>query len=135
MAALDLSTGKAIGNSHYPDTLRVEQQNWDKSDLDLWSSVLLETIQGLDSRVVLVAHSLACSLIAHCANQVSHQVAGALLVCPADVDLEQHTPDEVRGFAPMPLMYLWSEPNISPNAGVVNCWLSALLAILTSTQL
>ena len=35
-----------------------------------------------------------------------HPVRSALLVAPADVDSPMHTPDEVRGFGPIPLVRL-----------------------------
>ena len=47
---------------------------------------------------------MACSLIAHWAlSHDTRSITGALLVSPADVDSSEHTPDEVRGFSPMPL--------------------------------
>jgi len=52
---------------------------------------------------VLVAHSLACALVAHGARRPAwSSVVAALLVAPADVDSEARTPPETRGFAPMP---------------------------------
>jgi hypothetical protein len=56
--------------------------------------------------VVLIAHSLAVSLVLHWdkKNKNSDQkVVAALLVAPADVDSEEHTFDVVRSFGPMPL--------------------------------
>jgi predicted alpha/beta hydrolase family esterase len=52
--------------------------------------------------VVLVAHSLGCALVAHAAKRIREQVAGALLVAPADVDDAEHTPESVRSFSPLP---------------------------------
>src|SRR5690606_5593602 len=53
--------------------------------------------------IILVAHSLAVSLVLHWAErQHSTNIKGALLVAPADVDSPAHTPDVVRGFAAMP---------------------------------
>jgi len=57
---------------------------------------------------VLVAHSLACLLVAHWAAQASlpARVKAALLVAPPDVGSPDHTPDEVRSFSPIPLVRL-----------------------------
>ena len=53
---------------------------------------------------VLVAHSLGCPLVAHLAHRRPHlPIAAALLVAPADVDSARHTPEHIRGFAPIPL--------------------------------
>jgi predicted alpha/beta hydrolase family esterase len=42
--------------------------------------------------------------VAHFAAKTpTTQVVGALLVAPADVESELHTPDEVRSFAPIPM--------------------------------
>jgi predicted alpha/beta hydrolase family esterase len=52
---------------------------------------------------LLVAHSLACPLVAHlAARQPDLPVTAALLVAPADVDSARHTPSHTRGFAPIP---------------------------------
>ncbi|MFC1674140.1 RBBP9/YdeN family alpha/beta hydrolase, partial [Pseudomonadota bacterium] len=68
-------------------------------------------LEGLDAAVsrcaeppVLVAHSLGCMLVAHWASHNrGQQIAGALLVAPADVDSDERTPAETRAFAPVPL--------------------------------
>jgi predicted alpha/beta hydrolase family esterase len=59
--------------------------------------------------VVLAAHSLACALVAHLAQRFDHaspKIRAALLVAPADVDAEAHTPPQTRSFAPMPMLPL-----------------------------
>src|SRR4051812_44727876 len=82
---------------------RVEQANWDKPSLPDWLSNLHAAVNAASGGVVLVAHSLACSLVAHYAKAHSERVLGAFLVSPADVESKRCTPDEVRCFAPMPL--------------------------------
>ena len=53
---------------------------------------------------LLVAHSLACALVAHLAERRPDLlIGGALLVAPADVDDRTRTPRSVASFAPMPL--------------------------------
>lgn len=85
-----------------PAIWRVEQDDWENPDLEPWLARLEETV-GRDGRpVVLVAHSLACALVAHWAAGAAGRCAGALLVAPADVDSPDHTPFTVRMFSPLP---------------------------------
>jgi hypothetical protein len=86
-----------------PDFIRVEQRDWDNPDRDEWVATLDQAIARQPAPPLLVAHSLACSLVAHWLAGASRPLHGVLLVAPADVDSEAHTPPEVRGFAPMPL--------------------------------
>jgi predicted alpha/beta hydrolase family esterase len=88
---------------------RIEQENWDQPELESWVAALDAAVARSDERAVVVAHSLGCAVVAHWAGRGSASVGrlvGALCVAPADVDSEMHTPDEVRGFAPMPLATL-----------------------------
>jgi len=82
---------------------RVEQTSWDFPDREAWMAVLDARIRQARRPVILVAHSLACVLVAHwVAGTAGRGVAAALLVAPADVEDPLHTPPEVRGFAPIP---------------------------------
>jgi hypothetical protein len=82
---------------------RVEQANWDHPRLKDWLANLHTAVSAASSGVVLVAHSLACSLVAHYAQTLPERVLGAFLVSPADVESARCTPDEARCFAPIPL--------------------------------
>ena len=83
---------------------RVVQDDWLEPQRNAWVSTLERAVAASSAPVVLVAHSLACALVAHfAARPAAARVTGALLVAPADVDSDVHTPDEVRSFAPMPL--------------------------------
>ena len=82
---------------------RVEQANWDQPNLADWLANLRAAVSKASGGVVLVAHSLACSLVAHYAKAHPERVLGAFLVSPADVESKRCTPDEVRCFSPMPL--------------------------------
>jgi predicted alpha/beta hydrolase family esterase len=87
----------------FDHSIKVVQDNWDEPTLESWLQTLNETIIRIDAPIVLVAHSLAVSLVAHWAGKFPHgKIKGALLVAPADVDSAEHTPDIVRDFAPMP---------------------------------
>ncbi len=84
-----------------PDLRRVEQASWNEPLLGDWAEQLEKAVRSAPSPVLLVAHSLACALVAHWARAGSvARVAGALLVAPADVDDPSlGTP---RTFSPMP---------------------------------
>jgi len=83
--------------------LRVEQAEWERPKLDLWLATLQRAVDESAEGVVFVAHSLACSLVAHFAAQKPSKVLGAFLVSPADVESHRCTPEETRCFSPIPL--------------------------------
>jgi len=93
-----------------PGLQRVVQRDWLMPTLAEWLATLERAVAASAAPPVLVAHSLACSLVAHFAAR-GGRAAGALLVAPADVDSPLHTPDEVRSFSPLPLESL-SFPSI-----------------------
>ncbi|MEM5431729.1 RBBP9/YdeN family alpha/beta hydrolase [Cupriavidus oxalaticus] len=47
---------------------------------------LERVVSGIDSPIVLVAHSVGCLITVHWAGQVTRKVQGALLAAPADFD-------------------------------------------------
>lgn len=86
---------------------RVEQSDWNLPERSAWVEKLALAVAAAPGPVVVVAHSLACAMVVHFAGEhPTSQVVAALLVAPADVDSEMHTPDEVRSFAPLPLARL-----------------------------
>ncbi|CAI2767237.1 RBBP9/YdeN family alpha/beta hydrolase [Flavobacterium collinsii] len=91
----------------FKNATRIVHDEWDEPIREEWLKRLNEEISKLNSPTVLVAHSLAVSLVLHWAqaNQNSN-IVGALLVAPADVDSPQHTPDSIRNFSPMPISKL-----------------------------
>jgi hypothetical protein len=84
---------------------RVQQADWNQPKLAPWLENLERAVSHADGDVVLVAHSLACSLVAHFAKSspLAARVRGAFLVSPADVESRRCTPEEVRCFSPIPL--------------------------------
>lgn len=73
---------------------RVAQHDWQRPLRGDWSMRLEETLLGLHASqgpAVLVAHSLACHLVAAWAahSKHSHRVQAALLVAPADVERDE----------------------------------------------
>lgn len=84
--------------------VRVPQDDWLAPECAAWVRRLEDAVRGTASPAVLVAHSLACALVAHWAAAGSTaRVAGALLVAPPDVDEVRHYLPEVESFAPVPL--------------------------------
>lgn len=81
---------------------RVEQRDWDTPRLADWVDALDAAIAAEPAPPVLVAHSLGCIAVAHWAAAHDRPIAGALLVAPADVE-RADMPEEIRGFAPIPL--------------------------------
>ena len=136
-----------------PACRRVVQDDWLMPRLDDWLAILDRHIRECASPPVLAAHSLACALVAQWARRMlrasgglrgpfeaPHVVKGALLVAPADVDSPEHTPDEVRGFGPMPLARLpfpsivvasRDDPFVTPEraAGFARAWGSRLVTL------
>jgi uncharacterized protein len=103
-------SGPGHWQSHWeradPAFRRVVQDDWLQPRLADWLVALDRRVAACDMPPVLVAHSLACSLVAHWAARTRAAAKGALLVAPADVDSPAHTPEEVRSFSPIPLVRL-----------------------------
>lgn len=74
---------------------RVEQDDWLWPRRGDWMSRLDEALLESPQRVLLVAHSLGCQLVAAWAahSGQTHRVAGALLVAPPDTEREDMPPN------------------------------------------
>ena len=68
----------------FPRFERVVQRDWDVPDLRLWSARVAEALRQSSRPTLLVAHSFGCLATVHSACANASQVAGALLVAPAD---------------------------------------------------
>ena len=102
---------QALWRESSPDAHLVEQDSWNAPVLDAWIERAAAEIERAPG-AVLVAHSLACALVAHLSERRPDLlIGGALLVAPADVDDRMRTPGTVASFAPMPLERL-SFPSI-----------------------
>ena len=86
----------------FPGFHRVEQQDWETPIAADWVERLNQEIEAADGEVVLVAHSLAVTLITLWAQQYpeSRKVRGALLVAPSDTEAPSYPPG-TSGFTPM----------------------------------
>ncbi|MBK1839585.1 serine hydrolase family protein [Azospirillum sp. YIM B02556] len=87
-----------------PALSRVDLGNWDAPEPDLWVARLDQAVREAPGPVVLVAHSLACILVARwaVATDSAGKVATALLVAPPDVEAPDLVPVEAQRFAPVP---------------------------------
>lgn len=78
----------------------VEQENWSEPNLADWLHALEARLEATPPGVVLVAHSLGCSLVAALAGRpAAAHVSGALLVAPADLETLSDRFPETREFA------------------------------------
>lgn len=84
-----------------PSFVRVPQRDWDHPVCEEWLEVLEKSVVRVDADTVLVAHSLACLLVAHWAARSHGKVKGALLVAPPNPG-DPHFPKEAAGFSPLP---------------------------------
>jgi len=81
---------------------RVEQHDWMRPLRGDWIARLQDTVLALEdgrapdapARIVLVAHSLGCQLVAAwaAASALGHRIRGALLVAPGDPQREELAP-------------------------------------------
>jgi len=123
-----------------PDFKRVIQRDWDHPICKEWIEKLEEEVAQAGEEVVLVAHSLACLVIAHWDAQKMHSsIKGALLVAPPDPNSDVF-PSSVEGFETTP-MGLFDFPSIiiastnDPYAslsyaqGLAKAWGSALVNV------
>jgi predicted alpha/beta hydrolase family esterase len=91
----------------FKNSKRIIQDNWDEPICEDWIARLKEEVLKLEGPTILVAHSLAVSLVLHWASSNNDKnIVGALLVAPADVDSPEHTPEIIRNFSPMPIIKL-----------------------------
>jgi predicted alpha/beta hydrolase family esterase len=82
---------------------RINQREWDTPDCKEWIETIDKAINGFEpSTVVLIAHSLGCTAVAHWANKYKRIIKGAMLVAPSDIESPVYT-FEATGFAPIPL--------------------------------
>src|SRR4051812_20431874 len=74
--------------AEHPGFVRVRQRDWETPDRAEWVATLAAAIEASPEPAVLVAHSLACCLVAHWAATHGHEsrVKSALLVAPSDVE-------------------------------------------------
>jgi predicted alpha/beta hydrolase family esterase len=103
---------QSLWEQENPNYRRVHQRDWEIPDCTDWVAALNDHLTASQAPVVVVAHSLACALVAQWVSRGepsgpgAMNIAGALLVSPSDVDSPAHTPPLVRSFSPIPLIRL-----------------------------
>lgn len=89
----------------FADFHRVQQTEWDTPVCADWVATLEQAVAAIDGDVVLVAHSLACTLVAKWAERYPRRIRGAFLVAPSDTEADSY-PAGTAGFTPMLLKQL-----------------------------
>jgi predicted alpha/beta hydrolase family esterase len=84
-----------------PSFRRVEQTDWDAPVCSEWIASVENAVSNSGPETVLVAHSLACLLVAHWAAVTSLRIRSALLVAVPDPE-GANFPAEAIGFGPVP---------------------------------
>lgn len=96
---------QTLWERRHPEFKRVKQRDWDHPDRAEWVGVLGRTIADYHGDMVLVAHSLACLLVAHWTQASQPRMLGrvraAFLVAPVD-PAGPAFPPSVTGFSPVP---------------------------------
>lgn len=84
-----------------PEFERVQQRDWNNPVCEEWIAALEAAARRVGPGVVLVAHSLACLVIAHWAVQAHAPIKGVLMVAVPD-PTEPVFPKEAIGFGVTP---------------------------------
>jgi predicted alpha/beta hydrolase family esterase len=84
-----------------PSFRRVAQRDWDNPICSEWQAQLQAAVESAGPNTVLVAHSLACLVVAHWVATSNHRIKAALLVAVPN-PLGPSFPPEAIGFAPVP---------------------------------
>lgn len=93
---------QTLWEARHPHWRRVDLGQWDAPVCSSWVAKLDDAIRHCAMPPVLVAHSLACLLVAHWAGQSRAPIKGAFLVAipePASPSF----PATAKGFMPVPM--------------------------------
>lgn len=63
-----------------PQFKRVNQRDWEHPVCEEWVEALEKAVKEAGSEVIIVAHSLACLVVAHFASKSHRRIKAALLV-------------------------------------------------------
>jgi len=88
-----------------PEFIRIQQRDWDNPVCEEWVNVLETTVQSTRPNTILVAHSLACLVVAHWAEKTKAKIKAALLVAVPDPSGPEF-PREAIDFAETPMKSL-----------------------------
>ena len=93
---------QTLWERQHSDWQRVNLGEWEGPACDDWVRALDGAVQACPSPPVLVAHSLACLLVAHWVHRSSRVPKGAFLVAVPDPKSVSF-PAEAHGFVPVPM--------------------------------
>jgi uncharacterized protein len=85
-----------------PVFVRIQQHDWEHPVCGEWADVLDRALETIPGNPVLVAHSLACLVVARWAAHSKRTIQGALLVAPPNPQ-GSNFPQEAVGFSPVPM--------------------------------
>lgn len=85
----------------HPGWQKLQHTDWHQPDCHRWCEELEAAVAQMEPGVTLVAHSLACLMVAHWAQSTRQQPHAALLVSVPDPDGPAF-PAEARHFGPLP---------------------------------
>lgn len=95
---------QTLWEQQFPNVFRrIEQVNWDTPVCDEWIAEIEKQVrfEGPE-KVVLTAHSLGCTAVAHWAKRYGTKIKGAMLVAPSDCEAPSYS-FESTGFTPIPM--------------------------------
>lgn len=75
---------QTLWEKQYPRMRRFQPSSWDRPILTDWIAALDREIARSKTPPILIAHSLACQLVAHWAPLQKKQILGAFVVAPPD---------------------------------------------------
>ena len=85
-----------------PSLVKLDHASWTHPDRCEWVHELAAKIDALKGEVVLVAHSLACLMVAHWSCHANGRVRGALLVSVPDPN-SPNFPSDAKNFDGLPM--------------------------------
>lgn len=84
-----------------PHFMRVYQDNWLLPEKESWVASLEKMLAQTEDEVILIAHSMACLVVAHWASRPHKAIKAALLVAVPNPD-EPAFPADAKGFENTP---------------------------------
>ncbi len=95
---------QSLWEKEFPERFRrIEQKEWNAPVCADWIEKIREDVQKANPKnIVLVAHSLGCTAVAHWARKFGTKIKGAFLVAPSDCEAPTYNFD-TKDFAPIPL--------------------------------
>src|SRR6185369_13618778 len=83
---------QSLWEKEFPEKFRrIEQAEWDRPICDDWIETIEAEVQKESPEsVVLIAHSLGCTAVAHWAKRFGTHIKGAMLVAPSDCEAETY---------------------------------------------